>query len=79
MSESELRYLYSMVITRLVNGFLDQLQNNMSYTTMSVLAQQKLVGFPILLVDIRIQAVHGVLPSLDLLQSAADMVCFVWL
>lgn len=61
-----------MSIVRFVNGVTDQGQKGRSAIPVAALAEA--AGLPRLLVDIRHEAVHNELPSLQLLRMASQQV-----
>ncbi|KAF8716781.1 hypothetical protein HU200_025873 [Digitaria exilis] len=74
-SEEMLAMLYSMAITRLVNGFVE---NPHKKTGRSISELAEAVGIPRVLVDIRHESSHRNLPSLRLLRLAS-IKAFDWL
>jgi len=68
-SEASLTLLYSMSLLRFVNGLIDSEQKGSHAMSVNVLAQR--IGLPRLFVDIRHDATHNQLPSLQLLRHAA--------
>lgn len=69
----------SMAITRFVNGLTDQLQpRNEGASARSVYGLAVELGLPLILVDIRHQASHNLLPRLSTLESGARQ-ALVWL
>jgi hypothetical protein len=69
-SHNELQSMYSIAILRAVNGLVDPSQRGTYAAPVSVLAEQ--IGLPVWLVDVRHQATHNQMPSLDALQFAAS-------
>jgi len=69
---ADVRLLLSMAIIRMVNGLLDPAQKRTHAISIASLAENK--AMPRLLVDIRHEATHKRLPSLELLQIAAEKV-----
>lgn len=59
----------SMIVTRTVNGLVDQSQRSSHVMPISHLAKE--IDLPGWLVDLRHQATHNSLPSIDVLRSAA--------
>ncbi|KAF8751303.1 hypothetical protein HU200_012181 [Digitaria exilis] len=74
-SEEMLAMLYSMAITRLVNGFVE---NPYKKTGRSISELAEAVGIPRVLVDIRHESSHRNLPSLQLLRLSS-IKAFDWL
>jgi hypothetical protein len=64
------RLAISMVLVRLVNGISGNLQKGVYAKSVADLAQS--VGLPRILVDLRHEATHNNLPSLNILSIAAD-------
>ena len=71
-----LRLQYSMAVVRLVNGVADQSQRGKFAAPVASLAAD--AGLPRVLVDLRHEATHNELPSLEMLRLAADH-ALVWL
>lgn len=65
----ELQLLYSMVITRAVNGLVDGGQQGVY--ALSVLSLAEKIGLPGWIVEIRHDSTHNQLPALPVLRSAA--------
>ena len=76
LSEHCLSLTYSMVLTRLVNGVVDPMQQRARATSVQKLAAE--VQLPASLVAIRHEATHNRLPSLPMLRLAAEQ-AMVWL
>ena len=72
-SDQALRLMYAMVITRLVNGVVDPLQQKARAQSVQRLATD--VQIPSSLVEVRHEATHNRLPSLAALRIAAQQVC----
>ncbi|KAH9314369.1 hypothetical protein KI387_022996, partial [Taxus chinensis] len=68
LSEEVLRLAYSMAITRLLNGVVDQTDKTQKQ---SINDSAEEIGLPRLLVDIRHESAHNRLPSLPLLRLAS--------
>lgn len=77
LSLQSLRYSYSSVLIRFVNGLVDALQMNAKHAN-SVLRLATQLNLPRLLVDIRHSATHNDLPSLESMRIAAHH-AMVWL
>eukprot|EP00743_Colponemidia_sp_Colp-15_P005652 GILK01006077.1.p1 GENE.GILK01006077.1~~GILK01006077.1.p1 ORF type:complete len:572 (-),score=80.46 GILK01006077.1:205-1878(-) len=69
-SEVDLRLSYSMILLRMVNGIVDQVQKGTHAQSISSLAQQ--LQLPSWLVDLRHEATHNQLPALPMLQFGAQ-------
>ncbi|KAF9975608.1 rRNA-processing protein las1 [Actinomortierella ambigua] len=70
-SDQDLRAMYSMVIIRFVNGYVDGFQTAKTAKSIAYLAQEK-IGMPLWFVELRHTATHDYLPSLTILRRAAD-------
>lgn len=69
-STTELRLQYSMAIVRAVNGLVDP--NQQGYFASSVLGIAERVGIPGWIVELRHDATHNQLPSIEVLRVAAQ-------
>jgi hypothetical protein len=69
-SDQEKKLLYSMALSRMVNGLVEPLQTGMYAVSIQQLARQ--IGLPEELVELRHQASHKDLPSITLLRNAAE-------
>ncbi|KAL6059939.1 rRNA-processing protein las1 [Balamuthia mandrillaris] len=69
-SSKELQLMYSMALTRFVNGLADSAQRGAYATSVGQIAAR--MGLPQLLVDLRHGATHSRLPALSILRSAAS-------
>uniref|UniRef100_A0A7S4BLB4 Uncharacterized protein n=1 Tax=Chrysotila carterae TaxID=13221 RepID=A0A7S4BLB4_CHRCT len=76
LTEHNLRLMYAMAITRLVNGVVDPKQQKARAAPVSRLAME--AKMPVCLVEIRHEATHNALPSLPLLKLAAEQ-ALLWL
>jgi Las1-like len=70
VSAVELRLAYSAAVIRCVNGFADTLQQQ-RFVAASVASLCQQLGIPTWIVDIRHEASHNALPTLELLRLAA--------
>ncbi|KAJ1557919.1 Ribosomal biogenesis protein las1l [Nowakowskiella sp. JEL0078] len=68
LSDHELRLLYSIAFIRFVNSMVDSYQIKVYAVSVAALANK--IGLPGYFVDLRHQATHDELPSLDVLRSA---------
>lgn len=71
VSVMELRLAYSSAIVRCVNGFADTLQQQ-RFVAASVASLCQQLGIPTWIVDVRHDASHNALPTLDVLRLAAS-------
>ena len=76
VSQHAMSLMYSMAVTRLVNGIVDPLQRGSRAASVKHLAQT--VGLPSALVELRHECTHNRLPSLGRLRLAADQ-ALLWL
>jgi hypothetical protein len=75
-SELEKRMLYSMALTRMVNGLTAPYQQ--SYRAKSIAVICQMIGLPPSLVELRHEAAHAEIPSLAKLRSVGNE-CMHWL
>lgn len=74
MDEHLQRFMFASAISRFVNGFTDKLNANKTvFTSMQDILNQKYPTFPYLVVETRLQCIHGELPSLSMLKSVAEL------
>lgn len=71
MSISELRLAYSSAVVRCINGFADTMQQERSMAA-SVSNLCGHLGIPMWVVDVRHEASHNTLPSIEVLRMAAS-------
>ncbi|RKP19948.1 Las1-domain-containing protein [Rozella allomycis CSF55] len=68
LSATSFRFLLSSIFIRFVNGMLDPYQKSLYARSLTRIAEE--IGFPRYFVDLRHDATHSDMPSLDLLKSS---------